>query len=187
MFVIDLASKKVIHHYDTSNSQLLENFVRSIAQDSEGRFWIGTFGGGVGIYTPDMQLVRKFNQYEGFCSNTINQIYRSSKGQMWLATGEGLVCFPSARNFDYQVFQRKEGLPNTHIRAISEDKNGNIWASTNTGISCYITSKNVSIPTITPTTSHKEVSSADALPKTITGSSISALSTDCVSSTPILP
>ena len=111
------------------------------AQDSEGRFWIGTFGGGVGIYTPDMQLVRKFNQYEGFCSNTINQIYRSSKGQMWLATGEGLVCFPSARNFDYQVFQRKEGLPNTHIRAISEDKNGNIWASTNTGISCYITSK----------------------------------------------
>lgn len=141
MFVVDLASKKVIHHYDTSNSELLENFVRSIAQDSEGRFWIGTFGGGVGIYTPDMQLVRKFNQYEGFCSNTINQIYRSSKGQMWLATGEGLVCFPSARNFDYQVFQRKEGLPNTHIRAISEDKNGNIWASTNTGISCYITSK----------------------------------------------
>lgn len=141
VFVVDLASKKVIHHYDTSNSQLLENFVRSIAQDSEGRFWIGTFGGGVGIYTPDMQLVRKFNQYEGFCSNTINQIYRSSKGQMWLATGEGLVCFPSARNFDYQVFQRKEGLPNTHIRAISEDKNGNIWASTNTGISCYITSK----------------------------------------------
>ena len=117
VFVVDLASKKVIHHYDTSNSQLLENFVRSIAQDSEGRFWIGTFGGGVGIYTPDMQLVRKFNQYEGFCSNTINQIYRSSKGQMWLATGEGLVCFPSARNFDYQVFQRKEGLPNTHIRA----------------------------------------------------------------------
>ena len=141
VFVVDLASKKVIHHYDTSNSQLLENFVRSIAQDSEGRFWIGTFGGGVGIYTPDMQLVRKFNQYEGFCSNTINQIYRSSKGQMWLATGEGLVCFPSVRNFDYQVFQRKEGLPNTHIRAISEDKNGNIWASTNTGISCYITSK----------------------------------------------
>lgn len=111
MFVIDLASKKVIHHYDTSNSQLLENFVRSIAQDSEGRFWIGTFGGGVGIYTPDMQLVRKFNQYEGFCSNTINQIYRSSKGQMWLATGEGLVCFPSARNFDYQVFKEKKDCP----------------------------------------------------------------------------
>ena len=84
VFVVDLASKKVIHHYDTSNSQLLENFVRSIAQDSEGRFWIGTFGGGVGIYTPDMQLVRKFNQYEGFCSNTINQIYRSSKGRCGL-------------------------------------------------------------------------------------------------------
>ena len=65
VFVIDLASKKVIHHYDTSNSQLLENFVRSIAQDSEGRFWIGTFGG-VGIYTAgyatgqEVQPIRRF-------------------------------------------------------------------------------------------------------------------------------
>ncbi len=66
VFVIDLASKKVIHHDDTSNSQLLENFVRSIAQDSEGRFWIGTFGGGVGIYTPDMQLGQEFTNTKVF-------------------------------------------------------------------------------------------------------------------------
>lgn len=141
IFVLNLANKEIIHHYDTSNSQLLENFVRCITQDNKGRYWIGTFGGGVGIYSPDMQLIKKFNQYEGFCSNTINQIYRSSKGEMWIATGEGLVCFPSTDSFDYQVFQRKEGLPNTHIRAIMEDKNGNIWTSTNTGINCYIAAK----------------------------------------------
>lgn len=111
MFVIDLASKKVIHHYDTSNSQLLENFVRSIAQDSEGRFWIGTFGGGVGIYTPDMQLVRKFNQYEGFCSNTINQIYRSSKGQMWLATGEDWYVFLQPVILTIRFFKEKKDCP----------------------------------------------------------------------------
>ncbi|HJD76818.1 MAG TPA: response regulator, partial [Bacteroides reticulotermitis] len=141
IYVLNLASKKVLQHYDTSNCPLIENFVRSIAQDSKGRFWIGTFGGGVGIYTPDMQLIKKFNQYEGFCSNTINQIYQSSKKEMWVATGEGLVRFPSVESFDYQVFQRKEGLSNTHIRALVEDKNDNIWASTNTGISCYIAAK----------------------------------------------
>lgn len=141
IFVLSLANKEVIHHYDTSNSQLPENFVRSITQDNKGRYWIGTFGGGIGIYSPDMQLVKKFNQYEGFCSNTINQIYRSSKGEMWVATGEGLVRFPSTDSFDYQVFQRKEGLPNTHIRAVMEDKNGNIWTSTNTGINCYMSAK----------------------------------------------
>lgn len=114
------------------------NLVRSIAQDDKGRFWIGTFGGGIGVYTPQMQLIKKFNQYEGFCSNTINSIYLSKSKQVWVATGEGLVCFPTSDSFDYQIFQREEGLPNTHIRAITEDENSNIWVSTNTGISCYI-------------------------------------------------
>lgn len=141
IFVYSLDKKEFVHHYDTSNCQLPENFVRSIAQDSKGRFWIGTFGGGVGVYTPDMQLVKKFNQYEGFCSNTINQICQDSKGQMWIATGEGLVYFPKSDTFNFQLFQRKEGLPNTHIRAIIEDKNGNMWISTNAGIHCYIIAK----------------------------------------------
>lgn len=142
IYVISLADKKVMRHYDTSNCELPENFVRSITQDSKGRFWIGTFGGGIGVYTPEMELIKRFNQYEGFCSNTINQIYAGKQGQIWVATGDGLVCFPSADNsFDYEVFQRKDGLPNTHIRAVAEDKNGNIWASTNIGISCYLTDK----------------------------------------------
>ena len=111
VFVVDLASKKVIHHYDTSNSQLLENFVRSIAQDSEGRFWIGTFGGGVGIYTPDMQLVRKFNQYEGFCSNTINQIYRSSKGQIGLPPVRGWYVFLRPAILTIRFFKEKKDCP----------------------------------------------------------------------------
>lgn len=143
IYVISLADKKVIRHYDTSNCQLPENFVRSITQDDKGRFWVGTFGGGIGVYTSEMEFIKKFNQYEGFCSNTINQIYNGAKGRIWVATGDGLVCFPSSDSFSYEVYQRKEGLPNTHIRAVAEDKSGNLWASTNTGISCYITAKKV--------------------------------------------
>ena len=30
--------------YNTENSELHSDFVRSIAQDEKGRFWIGTFG-----------------------------------------------------------------------------------------------------------------------------------------------
>lgn len=138
IYVFSLSKKKVVKHYNTLNCQLPENLVRSIAQDDKGRFWIGTFGGGIGVYTPQMQLIKKFNQYEGFCSNTINSIYLSKSKQVWVATGEGLVCFPTSDSFDYQIFQREEGLPNTHIRAITEDENSNIWVSTNTGISCYI-------------------------------------------------
>lgn len=141
IFVFSLAEKKFTHHYNTTNSKLPENLIRSIAQDGEGRFWVGTFGGGMGVYTPNFKQIKSFGQHMGFCSNTINHILCDSKKRMWIATGEGLVCFPSPKTFKHVTYQRKEGLPNTHIRAISEDRNGNIWVSTNNGISCYVTEK----------------------------------------------
>lgn len=141
IFVLNPDRMEVIRHYHTGNSQLHGNLIRSIAQDEKGRFWIGTFGDGLGIYTPDLRRIKTFVQREKFCSNTINYIYPDSRKRMWVATGEGLVCFPSAETETYQTFQRKDGLVNTCIQAITEDQKGNIWFSTNKGIGCYVTEK----------------------------------------------
>lgn len=142
IFVYDPVKMEVIQHYHTSNSELHGNFIRSIAQDEQGRFWIGTFGDGIGIYTPDFRLIKNFVQREGFCSNTINQIYKDSRKRMWVATGEGLVCFYSPEELAYKTYQRKDGLVNTFIQAITEDQQGNIWFSSNKGIGCYVSGKN---------------------------------------------
>lgn len=141
IYVYDADKMEVLHHYHTGNSQLKGNLIRSIAQDATGRFWIGTFGDGMGIYTPDMLLIQNYNQKEGFCSNTINQIYQDKQRKMWIATGEGLVCFHSPEEPDYKTYQRKDGLENTYIQAITEDLAGNIWFSTNKDIGCYVKSK----------------------------------------------
>lgn len=141
VFVYSLAEGEITHHYTTQNSKLPTNLIRSIAQDANGRLWIGTFGNGMGVYTPDLAEVKHFSQHEGFSSNTINHIFRDSRKRMWVATGEGLVCFSQPHTFEHNIYQRKEGLINTHIRAITEDKRGNIWASTNAGISCYVAAK----------------------------------------------
>ena len=132
---------KIIQHYNTDNSELHSDFIRSIAQDEKGRFWIGTFGDGLGIYTPDLQKIKTFTQRDGFCSNTINQIIQDKQKRMWIGTGEGLVCFLSTNELNYKTYQRKDGLINTNICAITEDKKGNIWFSNNKGISCYVTDK----------------------------------------------
>lgn len=142
IFVLDPNTMKVIHHYHTSNSELRGNFIRSISQDEKGRFWIGTFGDGMSIYTPDFRRIKTFVQREGFCSNTVNQIYRDNRNRMWIATGEGLVCFSSIETLTYKTYQRKDGLVNTYIQAVTEDQKGNIWFSTNRGIGCYVTDKN---------------------------------------------
>lgn len=141
IFVLNPERMEVIRHYHAGNSELDSNFIRSIAQDEKGRFWIGTFGDGLGIYTPDFRRIKRFIQREKFCSNTINHIYQDSLRRMWVATGEGLVCFPSAETLTYKTFQRKDGLVNTCIQAITEDRQGNIWFSTNKGIGCYVTEK----------------------------------------------
>lgn len=142
LFVFDPEKMKVIRHYHSGNSELKGNLIRSIAQDEKGRFWIGTFGDGMRIYTPDFHLIKTFIQRKGFCSNTINQVYQDSRKRMWIATGDGLVCFPSPENFTYITYQRKDGLVNTYIQAITEDQKGNIWFSSNKGIGCRVMKKN---------------------------------------------
>lgn len=139
--VLNPLTMKIIQHYNTDNSELHSDFIRSIAQDKKGRFWIGTFGDGLGIYTPDLQKIKTFTQRDGFCSNTINQIIQDKQKRMWIGTGEGLVCFLSTNELNYKTYQRKDGLINTNICAITEDKKGNIWFSNNKGISCYVTNK----------------------------------------------
>ncbi|MDR0422926.1 MAG: response regulator [Proteiniphilum sp.] len=138
IFVLDPLSKQVKQRYCAEEGRLPENFVRSIARDDKGRMWIGTFGKGLAVYTPDMKPVYDFSEYNGFCSNAINHIHRDSRGQMWIGTGEGLVCFTDMDSMKYRVCRRGDGLSNAFIRAITEDSKGNIWFSTNTGVSCLL-------------------------------------------------
>ncbi|MDL2208476.1 response regulator [Parabacteroides sp. OttesenSCG-928-O15] len=136
-FVCDLKTQKVVAHYNQENNHLPENLVRSINQDNQGNMWIGTFGLGLALFTPEMEKIAGFSEYEGFCSNMINYIFKDSRGQMWIGTGEGLVCFDNSDSLTYRVYGREDGLENTFIRAITEDEEGHIWLSTNAGISSF--------------------------------------------------
>ena len=83
-FVIDPCSKKVIAHYNHTKNGLPNDLIRTINQDSEGKMWIGTFGEGLAVYTPDMKEVARFNSRSGFCSNSINYIFKDSNEQCGL-------------------------------------------------------------------------------------------------------
>ena len=137
IYKVRLHDKGIADHYTVEN-----NLVRCISKDNLNRLWIGTFGGGLGVFDEHFQCVKLFNVTSFFPSNTINTVYMDSQNRMWIGTGEGLVCFPSSQSWDYKVYRSEEGLSNVHIRAITEDNHGNIWVSTNKGISCYIAVKN---------------------------------------------
>ena len=78
-------------------------------KDSEDQIWVGFFGGGLGLYDPQLQSIQLFNVLAKFPSNTINALYEDSRKRLWVATGEGLVCFPSLTDRNYKVYQRESG------------------------------------------------------------------------------
>lgn len=131
IYQIEKDSKKIRRHFDIPN-----NLVRSLLKDRKGKIWVGTFGGGLFLYSSGMKLIRKFDTFAGFPSNTVNQISEDTRRNIWIATGDGLVRFAPDSDTEYRIYRRTDGLPNTHIHAIMEDNEGNIWISTNKGISC---------------------------------------------------
>ena len=128
----------ILNHRITKHYTLTNNLVRSILKDSQGRIWVGTFGGGLIIYNSEFKSIHTFNTDNHFPSNTINQIYEDQRKRIWVATGEGLVCFQTPINWTYKLYGWNNGLNNIHIRSVTEDRNGNIWVGTNKEISCLV-------------------------------------------------
>lgn len=138
IFLFDAKEQKQKAHYTSVDNGLPEDLVRCIGQDQKGRMWIGTFGRGLAVFTPDMKPLQYFHEQNGFSSNSINDIFVDSQERVWVATGEGLACFTGGDSFEYHLYGREDGLVNAYIRAIMEDKDHNIWFSSNMGVSCYV-------------------------------------------------
>lgn len=130
-YKLDKNNYGIISHYDIGN-----NMIRGIVNDSNGNFFMATFGDGLFILDKDFNILKTYNVSSGFTSNTVNHLFVDCSDNVWVATGEGLVMFSPGNYDEYKVYTRKNGLNNIHIRAVIEDNWHNIWISTNRGISC---------------------------------------------------
>lgn len=118
------------------NGQLFDHIVQSICRDADGKLWVGTFGKGIYIFSPEGKLLVNHQLENKFPSNAINSLTIDSEGRIWAATREGVILFPNIHDiYTYHSFGDAEGLANTQVRAVCEDRDGNIWVSTNAGIS----------------------------------------------------
>ena len=138
LYSFNLITRTLKNFTAEKDSLPADNLIRAIAIDQRDRLWVGSFGEGLNILDTAFRVVKTFNTFSGFYSNTINCIYRDSQNRMWVGTGEGLIRFPSDEVSNYTLYTEKDGLRNSHIRAITEDKDKNIWFSTNGGISKWM-------------------------------------------------
>ena len=135
IYVVDIKRMKLVNNYHLGN-----DMVRAICMDAQHRVWVGYFGIGIEVFSPQMKRIKSFNSTKGekeyIPSNAVNQLMRDSQGRIWAATNEGAICFDVKNQDRHVIYDQRQGMSNIHVRAIIEDEMHNIWMSTNRGISC---------------------------------------------------
>lgn len=108
--------------------------VTGIVKDTNGNFWIGTYGAGVFVFDSGFNKVHQIEAAQ-LHGGAIKEIYMDSYGYMWIVSKESLAY---VKNTDLPaslqlITYPKDEYP-TIFRGIIEDRWGNIWVSTDSGL-----------------------------------------------------
>lgn len=138
-------------HQANNPSSLSNDNIYTLLQDQEGRIWVGTYGGGLNLFTEN----RFLNASQGLDSYPIKKAYKvrhlaeDTQGHIWLASTEGILRIDAKsktpENLTYTLFNKENdnvtGLKSNDIFWILCDHNNNIWvASLGSGLSLLKTS-----------------------------------------------
>lgn len=112
---------------------LAASVVFSLLEDSQGRLWVGTDGGGLARYKPDtdsFEVFRANSAKEGsLTSDRVLALAEDRKGAIWVGLGDGTLGI-----FDYSTKTFKAIRPasaeSSPIRCILVDAWGVVWAGT---------------------------------------------------------
>src|SRR6185295_14318682 len=94
----------------TDAEGLSANAVYSMLEDSRGKLWFGTFGGGVDKY--DGESFTHFTHGQGVSNNLVRSILEDKDGNLWFGTNDGLNKYAAADiqrgNKKFLVITKKE-------------------------------------------------------------------------------
>lgn len=120
--------------FDESNSPLPVNTVNALAEDNDGRIWIGT-DWGLAVYDAGDWTVHQTHN-SPLPENTITAIAVSQDGRVWVGTVSGGMMIIDGG--EWTLFNTSNsGLPADFIRHIHIDQSGRAWVSTELGLACY--------------------------------------------------
>ncbi|MDG1333043.1 MAG: two-component regulator propeller domain-containing protein [Crocinitomicaceae bacterium] len=112
---------------------LANNHVRTVCEDVNGNYWIGTSGGGVSHY-----LGKQFTTYtkaDGLGGNFIYSVFRDSKGSLWIGNSKNGVSILSGGK--WTNFNESNGFENIKVKSIGEANGRIILGTERNGIYTY--------------------------------------------------
>jgi ligand-binding sensor domain-containing protein/signal transduction histidine kinase len=80
--------------YDPDNEHSINyNSITTLHEDTRGRLWVGTWGGGLDLMDRKSGQFTHFVEKDGLPSNIIYSILEDKAGSLWMATGRGISHF----------------------------------------------------------------------------------------------
>ncbi|MGN6178344.1 MAG: hybrid sensor histidine kinase/response regulator transcription factor [Mucilaginibacter sp.] len=133
------------------DAHINNNEIFCLKQDTHGRIWIGTNGGGVNVFDPTTKSFLKY--VPGYAAaperrlplnGFIRAIEEDHEGNIWIGTyGSGIaVLNPTSQKF--RVYNNNNtGMAIDHTFSLLEDHNGNMWIGTaGEGFYCFNPTQN---------------------------------------------
>jgi len=122
----DVKGKQFNNYYNHSEqdlNSLVNNNVRSLYKDRSGLIWVGTRGGGISIFNPNIS----FSHIENNTDNIeIETLMIDKSGSFLISKNDGLFKYTPSNGQTQLIFGLKPS-------AVCEDKWGNIWAGFHDG------------------------------------------------------
>lgn len=130
---------KTFEDYKLQTKKAIESPVRSIYQDKDGMFWVGSYEG-LHKLNIDNKTINKYehdvNDSKSLSQNSVYSILEDARGDLWVGTWAGGVNYIDRNSYNFRTFT--VGSSNKHLNykvvsSIIEDANENLWIGTEGG------------------------------------------------------
>jgi ligand-binding sensor domain-containing protein/signal transduction histidine kinase/CheY-like chemotaxis protein/AraC-like DNA-binding protein len=144
-------SLQLINSQNETADKIRHDWVTTIFRDQADQMWIGTYGGGVAIFSDNRKVLsyqqKTLGEPNSLSSNHIMAFYEDKQSNMWIGSdGGGLNYFATARQrFHHQRHDsdNKSSLSHSFVRAITQDSDNYLWVATRKGVNRSLTPFNV--------------------------------------------
>ena len=130
-------------HYDIASEQggNSKKSITALYEDSRGRFWVGTDGGGLNRFDSSNDTVTPYRNKPDdpstISSDEVTAIVEYGESALWVGTSKGLNRFqPDSGTFERFLHEDKnnQSLASDVIRELYADITDNLWIATSRGL-----------------------------------------------------
>jgi signal transduction histidine kinase len=125
-------------HDSKIENSLSSDSILSIYQDTKGRLWIGTAGGGLNLYHPETDNFTFYLEKDGLPNGFVYGILEDDQGYLWMSTNFGISRFNPETN-TFRNFNADDGLQSNEFDsyAYAKGKDGEFYFGGINGLTVF--------------------------------------------------